>query len=78
MQYRATEDGQELRAQFHAILALPFVPVDPVIRAFQDLEANCMDILDDLIQLLEKYYVLGRRVGCGRGVMRYPIKTWNV
>ena len=75
----ATEgNGTELRAQFHALLALPFVPVDHVVPAFTDLRDNCMELLDDVLDLLEDYYVLGRRRGRGRTAPRYPPQTWNV
>ena len=76
------EYSVELRAQFHACLALAFVPVEHVVSAFEKLKDNAVDILDGVIDLLEETYVLGRLRGRGRrarrGAPRYPIATWNV
>ena len=37
-----------------------------------------MEELDPVLDLLEDYYVLGRRRGRGRQPPRYPVPTWNV
>ena len=77
-QHYKREDEQELRSQFHACLALAFVPPEHVVDAFQDLREAADHRLDDLLDLLEDYYVLGRRRGRGRRTPRYPIQSWNV
>ncbi|CAG0883201.1 unnamed protein product [Cyprideis torosa] len=69
---------QELRAQFHAILAIAFVPVADVRTALTKLRSACVEDLDDVLDLLEDYYILGRRRGRGRGAVRFPPNTWNV
>lgn len=71
-------DEDNLRCQFHALLGLAFVPPEHVARAFDDLQTACDDILEDVLDLLEKYYVLGKRRGRGRRPPRYPIESWNV
>jgi hypothetical protein len=71
-------DNEGLRSQFHAILGLAFVPEDHVVRAFDDLQTICAAELEDVLVLLEHYYVLGKRRGRGRLPPRYPIATWNV
>ena len=50
------EYSVELRAQFHACLALAFVPVEHVVSAFEKLKGNAVDILDGVIDLLEETY----------------------
>lgn len=40
----------ELRAQFHSLIALAFVPKEDVIKAFEDLEAT---IIDELISVFD-------------------------
>ena len=69
---------EEIRTQFHSVLGLPFVPEDHVVNAFMDLRENSRAEMDDILDLIEDYYVLGRRRGRGRQAPRYPIQTWNV
>ena len=72
------EDEHELRSQFHACLALAFVPPQHVADAFNDLREVADQRLDDILDLLEDFYILGRRRGRGRRTPRYPITNWNV
>ena len=69
------EDNTELRLQFHAIISICFVPPDDVPEAFRLLQENCLDELDEVINHIEDYYVLGRRRGRGRRPPRYPIPS---
>ena len=71
-------ENQEFRSQFHAVVSLAFVREEDIREAFQLLREQCVEELDDVLDLLEDYYVLGRRRGRGRGAVRYPIRTWNV
>ena len=71
-------ESEEFRAQFHAIISLAFVREDDVQEAFLLLREKCFETLDDVLDLLEDYYVLGKRRGRGRTAPRYPIPTWNV
>ena len=71
-----SEENTELRAHFHATLALAFVPEEHVVPAFRDLQGAADEALDGVLQLLE--YVRGRRRGRGRVDPRFPPKTWNV
>lgn len=68
----------ELRTQFHAILALAFVPPTDVPAALEDLRTEADQRLDDVLDLVEDYYVLGRRRGRGRARPRFPPDSWNV
>ena len=70
--------NEELRSQFHAALALAFVPEEHVTAAFMALREAADVQMDDVLDLLEDYYVLGRRRGRGRRPPRFPIQTWNV
>ena len=71
-------ENVELRNQFHAVMALAFVPTDHVPAAFDELQAVCTEELEEVLILLEHYYVLGKRRGRGRLPPRYPIPSWNV
>ena len=71
------EDNEELRAQFHAIPALPFVPTANVPAAYVELREHADERLDEVLDLLEDYYILGRRRGRGRTAPRYPPASWN-
>lgn len=72
------DDGAEIRAQFHAALALAFVPEQDVAEALQDLREAADEALDEVLDHLEDYYVMGRRRGRGRRPPRYPVASWNV
>ena len=72
------EEGGELRAQFHAVVALPFCHPDTVVEAFAALRENTLPLLADMLDLLENYYILGRIRGRGRSPPAFPIRTWNV
>ena len=72
------EDEHELRSHFHACLALAFVPPEHVRAAFLDLREAADERLDEVLDLLEDFYIMGRRRGRGRAAPRYPIQTWNV
>ena len=72
------ENGEELRSQFHAVLALAFDRPDFVIDALDALRQNADQLLGEVLTLLEDYYVLGRRIGRGRGAVAFPVETWNV
>ena len=72
------EDEHELRSQFHACIALAYVPTEHVQAAFLDLRETADKRLDEVLDLLEDFYIMGRRRGRGRATPRYPIHTWNV
>ena len=79
LQGRYNADGnEELRHHFHAILGLPFVPIPDVRRAFDILKRKVDPGLAPVLELLENYYVLGRRRGRGRQPPRFPPESWNV
>lgn len=71
-------ENEELRNQFHAILGLAFVPPQDVPSAFDSLQEHCLEDLQDVLQLLEIYYVLGKRRGRGRQPPIFKIESWNV
>jgi hypothetical protein len=72
------EGNVELRAQFHAIIALPFVPLQHLEATFRDLKEAADDQLSDVLKLVEEYYILGRGRGQRRAAPRFPPRTWNV
>lgn len=72
------KEGEGIRAQFHACLALAFVPPLHVPNIFLALRVHTDETLDDLLDYIEDYYVLGRRRGKGRQRPRYPVESWNV
>ena len=67
-------ENEVLRMQFHSILSLCFVPPLDVPEVFRILEENCEDELDEVLNHLESYYVLGRRRGRGRRQPRYQME----
>ena len=67
------EENTEIRMQFHALLSICFVPPQDVPEVFGLIAESCEEVLDDVIDHLEVYYVLGRRRGRGRQRPRYPI-----
>ena len=69
---------EAIRTQFHSVLGLAFIPEDHVVNAFLELKENSRAEMDDILDLVEDYYILGRRRGRGRQTPRYPIETWNV
>ena len=69
---------EAIRTQFHSVLGLAFIPEDHVVNAFLELRENSRAEMDDILDLVEDYYILGRRRGRGRQTPRYPIETWNV
>jgi len=71
-------ENEEVRAQFHSALALAFVPEDHVANAFMELRENADENLDDVLDLIEDYYILGRRRGSRRQAPPFPPATWNV
>ena len=71
-------ENEEVRAQFHSALALAFVPEDHVANAFMELRENADENLDDVLDLIEDYYILGRRRGRRRQAPRFPPAAWNV
>ena len=72
------EDEVELRTQFHAILAIAYVPPDHVQEAFMDLREAADERLDGILDLLEDNYIMGRRRGRGRTAPRFPVASWSV
>ena len=69
---------EEIRTQFHSVLGLPFVSEGHIINAFITPRENSRPEMDDILDLVEGYYILGRRLGWGRQTPRYPIPIWNV
>ena len=57
------ENEVKLRQQFHSIIGLPFVPVNDIPRALDILREDAEERLDPVLDLVEDYYVLGRRRG---------------
>ena len=71
------EQNHDIRSQFHAC-ALAFVPEDYVKQTFMKLREEVAEELDEVLDLLEDTYIIGRRRGRGRRPPRFPIHTWNV
>ena len=69
--YQNNEEN-DLRSQFHSILALAFVPEADVPNALAALREVCEESLDDVLDLVEE------GGGRGRGAVRFPPRTWNV
>ena len=69
------EANIDLRVQFHAVLSICFVPSQDVPEALALLQESCEDELDEVLDLLADYYVMGRRRGRGHRAPRYPIPT---
>ena len=67
------EQNEVLRVQFHALLSLCYVPPDDVPDVFRLIAESCVDELDEVVDHLENYYVLGRRRGRGRSPPRFQI-----
>jgi hypothetical protein len=76
------EDNETMRSDFHALIALAFVPEEDVIDAFDTLREAADDRLQPVFDHLEDYYLRGRvRRGRGRRQQRsapmFPPSTWN-
>ena len=71
------EANVELRSHFHCILGLAFLPLEDVPAGLEKLRGVVDERLDDVIDHVEKNYVLGRIRGRGRTAPRYPPRVWN-
>ena len=71
------EANVELRSHFHCILGLAFLPLEDVPADLEKLRGVVDERLDDVIDHVEKNYVLGRIRGRGRTAPRYPPRVWN-
>lgn len=71
------EECVELWDEFHAAIALAFVPYD-IDNDGQDIEeANSSHDLEPIFQHREENYVLGRHRGHGRWTPLFPTEMWN-
>ena len=71
-----------MRSDFHALIALAFVPEEDVANAFDTLREAADDRLQPVFDHLEDNYLRGRvRRGRGRHQQRsapmFPPSTWN-
>lgn len=71
------EGNEELRAQFHSLIGLAFVPEHDVVEAFDLLSDNADDLLSAIFDYVEDNYIRGRRRGRGHQRPLFPPKTWN-
>lgn len=75
---------REIKLYTHMLLALAFVPIADVSRAYQLIKAEAPEELEDVVKYFGEYYVIGKpATGRGRGRVRalpprYPIEFWNV
>ncbi|KAJ4432841.1 hypothetical protein ANN_21480 [Periplaneta americana] len=73
----------ELEDEFHAAIALAFIPYNAnndgqdIKEAFHVLRWNSSHDLESIFQHLEENYVLGRRRGRDRLSPLFPIEVWN-
>lgn len=78
------EENEQMRTDFHALIAVAFVPVDDVEDVFDELAEDSALILDVIFKHVEDYYIRGRlrprrrggRVRV-RGAPRFPPAIWN-
>jgi len=71
------EANEELRADFHSLIALAFVPEEDVIEAFESLAASASEELQPVLDHVEDNYVRGRRRGRGRTAPAFPPSIWS-
>ena len=68
------DDNTVLREQFHAMLSLCYIPPCDVPLACNLLANGCEEELEEVVDHIEDYYVLGRLRGRGRQRPRYAIE----
>ncbi|KAJ4437505.1 hypothetical protein ANN_17650 [Periplaneta americana] len=71
------EENSELRALFHSLVSLAFVPVENVHEAFDQLQETVEGDLIQVFDFLEDNYIKGRRRGRGRQQPLIAPDTWN-
>ena len=59
-------------------MGLPFCPPDQIPTALVELRAVADERIDDVLDLVEDFYVLGRRRGRGRRPPVFPPTKWSV
>ena len=78
--YRDPED-REIKTAVHMMLALAFLPVQDVIRAFEELRRESPQELLLILDYFESTYLRARRARTRRpraaGLPLYPIPRWN-
>lgn len=71
------EENEDLRSQFHSLIAIAFVPVEDVPEVFNTLKDEIEGDLERVVDYVEDNYVLGRRQGRGRRRPLFPPSVWN-
>ncbi|KAJ4439967.1 hypothetical protein ANN_08098, partial [Periplaneta americana] len=75
-QYRR-EENEQLRTQFHFLLALAFVPKEDILEAFDLLIENVNDLLSVILNYVGDNYIRGHRCGKGHQQSVFPPNIWN-
>jgi hypothetical protein len=71
-------ENEVFRKNFKAILGLPFVPLDDVEEAFDEIVDGIDDRLLPVCEHLSEYYLKGKLIGRRKVPPLYPPELWNV
>ena len=71
------ENSEQMRSDFHSLLAIAFIPEEDLAKAFDLLAESSHRSLSAVFDHVEDTYLRGRRRGRGRRAPMFPPKTWN-